>query len=88
VQYLACHLPLLIFCRYSILPALSLNRGIFHAEVTKGSFTMELFNDFIRNLLLQMNRYDENEHPENSVIVLDNCRIHKDADILNLIIER
>ncbi|PVF91142.1 hypothetical protein CPB86DRAFT_675630, partial [Serendipita vermifera] len=71
--------------RYSILPALSLTDGIFHAEVIKGSFTMETFNDFIRNLLLRMNQYNANEHPPNSVIILDNCRIHKDPNLLNFI---
>lgn len=74
--------------RYSILPALSLNDGIFHVEVVQGSFTMDTFNQFIRNLLNRMNPYDADEHPPRSVIVLDNCQIHKDPEILNYIIER
>ncbi|PVF91091.1 hypothetical protein CPB86DRAFT_720105, partial [Serendipita vermifera] len=74
--------------RYSLLPALSLQDGIFHAEVIKGSFTTTTFNSFVRNLLLRMNPFNAEERPPNSVIVLDNCRIHKDPDILRFIIDR
>jgi hypothetical protein len=49
---------------------------------------MELFNEFIRELLDQMNMYDPVDHPPNSVIVLDNCQIHKDPAILDYIEER
>lgn len=49
---------------------------------------METFNQFIRNLLLRMNPYnpDADVSPK-SVIVLDNCQIHKDPEILEYIRE-
>jgi len=49
---------------------------------------MELFNAFIQELLDQMNPYDAVTHPRNSVIVLDNCQIHKDPAMLEYIIAR
>lgn len=71
--------------RYSILPALSLESGVIHVEIVKGSFNTSTFNLFIYDLILKMNRYDPETHPSNSVIVLDNCRIHKDEEILQYI---
>jgi len=66
--------------RYSLLPALSLD-GILHAKVVEGSFTAARFRDFIEGLLDHMQPFPNN----NSVIVMDNARIHKDPEILNLI---
>ena len=68
------------FCRYSLFPALSLD-GILHASVVEGSFIAARFREFIEVLLLRMRPFPEN----NSVIVLDNARIHKDSDIEDLI---
>lgn len=73
--------------RYSILPALSLN-GILHADIVNGSFDKAKFRDFIDLLLLRMNPYNPNTHPANSVIVLDNCQIHKDRETLQMILDR
>jgi hypothetical protein len=69
--------------RYSILPALSLN-GILYVDIVEGSFTAELFQEFIRGLLPQMGNRGE----ANSIIVMDNCRIHKDPEVLQMILDR
>ncbi|PVF91027.1 hypothetical protein CPB86DRAFT_678882, partial [Serendipita vermifera] len=76
---------ILISVRYSILPAISLRDGIFHLDIVKGSYDKVTFRQFIRDLLLQMNPYNGDTHPANSVIVLDNCQIHKDPETLQLI---
>ena len=44
----------LSFKRFSVLPALSLERGIIHCDVVEGSFDNELFYKFIRHVLDQM----------------------------------
>jgi transposase len=49
---------------------------------------MVSFRQFIDELLLRMNRYDPEHHPSKSVIVLDNCQIHKDPDTLQHILDR
>ena len=66
---------------YSILPALSLD-GILHVNIITGSFTTETFCAFIKGLLENMNPYPG----PNSVIIMDNCRIHK-SDIVTDLIE-
>ncbi|KAF8599000.1 hypothetical protein BDV93DRAFT_450079, partial [Ceratobasidium sp. AG-I] len=66
-----------------ILPALSLE-GIMHVEIKEGSFTTETFYGFIEGLLASMQPYPA----PNSVIVMDNCQIHKHQDILDLITDR
>ena len=66
--------------RYSVLPALSLN-GILYASIVEGSFNTALFKDFIKGLLNQMQPYPA----PNSVIVMDNCRIHKSLRIREMI---
>jgi hypothetical protein len=67
---------------------MSLNDGIFHLDIVPRSFNMALFHRFIRGLLMRMNPYDAETHPPNSVIVLDNCQIHKNDDTLNMILAR
>jgi hypothetical protein len=62
--------------------------GVMHVELVKGSFCAETFSQFIENLLGRMNRYDPVTHPPNSVIVLDNCQIHRKESILQMIEER
>ena len=66
--------------RYSVLPALSLN-DILYASIVEGSFNTALFKDFIKGLLNQMQPY----LAPNSVIVMDNCRIHKSLRIREMI---
>jgi hypothetical protein len=76
---------LMFFCpRFSVLPALSLNDGIIHCDIIEGSFDTELFYTFIDRLLDQMQPFPA----PNSVIVMDNCRIHKHPAIVELIESR
>jgi len=70
--------------RYSVLPALSRSDAILHCEIVQGSFNSDLFKIFIERLLTKMQPYPG----PNSVIVMDNCRIHKHPDILAAIEER
>ena len=51
-----------------MLPALSLE-GVIWLKIVEGSFTVELFTDFIEGLLAQMNDFPGPQ----SVIVMDNC---------------
>lgn len=74
--------------RYSILPALSLEDGIFHLNIVNGSFNQVSFHTFIEELLDRMTPYNPVTHPSKSVIVLDNCSIHKNPETLALIIQR
>ena len=67
-------------CRYAVLPALSLD-GILHLSIVQGSFNYESFAKFIEGLLMQMNLFPG----PNSVIVMDNCRIHKSPLVLDMI---
>ena len=72
-----CHL--ILVPRYSVLPALCLD-GVIWLKIVEGSFTTELFTNFIKGLLMQMNDF-----PEKSVILMDNCHIHKGEHIRSLI---
>jgi hypothetical protein len=69
--------------RYSLLPGLSLD-GILHVSIVEGSFTASRFYTFIEGLLNKMQPFPQ----PNSVIVMDNARIHKDPRILDLIESR
>ena len=73
----------MITIRYSILPALSLD-GIIAVDILEGSFNKIRFARFIDGLLDHMNPFPG----PNSVIVMDNCRIHKCPEVLDMIIER
>jgi transposase len=64
------------------LPALSLD-GILALEIIEGSFTKLTFTSFINGLLEHMNPFPK----PNSVIVMDNCRIHKSELIQEMIRE-
>lgn len=66
--------------RFSVLPALALN-GIIHCDIVEGAFDSSLFYTFIERLLDRMEQFPG----PNSVIVMDNCRIHKMSDTLELI---
>lgn len=69
--------------RYSLLPALS-SEGMIWVKIVEGSFTSERFREFIEGLLDRMQPFPA----PNSVIVMDNARIHKDPEILDLIEQR
>ena len=71
------------WARYSILPALSLD-GILSVDIVEGSFNKVRFACFIDGLLDQMNPYPL----PNSVIIMDNCRIHKCPEVLDMITAR
>jgi hypothetical protein len=54
---------------FSVLPAISLDSGILHCEIVKGSFHSDSFAQFIHNLLENMQPFPG----PNSVIVMDDC---------------
>src|SRR5271168_929857 len=70
--------------RFSVLPAISLVDGILHCDIVEGSFCTATFMRFIEKLLDRMEPYPA----PNSVIVMDNCQIHKHPDIQAMIEER
>lgn len=55
-----------------------------HVKIVEGSFTTSRFYEFIEGLLDKMQPFPL----PNSVIIMDNARIHKDPRILDLIEER
>jgi DDE superfamily endonuclease len=67
--------------RFSVLPAISLTDGVLYCSIVEGSFCTETFSQFIERLLDKMEPYPS----PNSVIVMDNCRIHKHRDIVAII---
>jgi transposase len=66
-----------------MLPALAID-GMLHVKIVEGSFTAELFREFIEGLLNHMQPFPRPK----SVIVMDNARIHKDPEIQELIESR
>ena len=55
----------------------------------EGAFNAQTFQEFIAGLLIEfMNPYDPNTHPKNSVLVMDNCCIHKNEETLEMIRRR
>jgi len=66
--------------RYSVLPALSLD-GMVYCHIVEGSYNTARFMDFIEGLPQQMQPYPSPK----SVIVMDNCRIHKAPQIQQMI---
>ncbi|TFY51280.1 hypothetical protein EVG20_g11074 [Dentipellis fragilis] len=69
--------------RYSLLPAISLD-GIMALDIVEGAFKSLTFAEFIDGLLDRMNPFPG----PNSVIVMDNCAIHKSPIVLEMILER
>ena len=69
--------------RYSILPAMSMD-GILSVDIVEGSFDSMKFAHFIDGLLDRMSPYPG----PNSVIVMDNCSIHKSPLVIEMIEER
>ncbi|KLO04995.1 hypothetical protein SCHPADRAFT_839921, partial [Schizopora paradoxa] len=69
--------------RYSILPAITLD-GIIECTIIEGSFNTERFTSFIKDLVLKMSPFPAPK----SVIVMDNCAIHKAQEIRDIIEER
>jgi hypothetical protein len=53
----------------------------------ENGFNMETFNEFIRELIPKMNAYNPETHVKNSVIILDNCQIHKDPEMIAMVLE-
>ena len=72
------------FLSFSVLPAISMNDGMLHCEIIEGSFCTDMFTSFVSGLLDQMNPFPH----ANSVIIMDNCRIHKHPDIIEMIESR
>ena len=70
--------------RYSVLPALSLEEGVLHCDILEGAFDTASFYTFIERALERMQPFPA----PNSVIVMDNCCIHKHPDIQDLIQSR
>jgi hypothetical protein len=66
--------------RYSMLPAISMN-GVLSCKILEGSFTTPLFKGFLEGLLNKMQPYPA----PNSVIVMDNAKIHKSPEIRKMI---
>ena len=62
------------------MPAISLG-GIIECMIVEGSFNSDLFLIFIRNVLNRMQPFPG----PNSVIVMDNCAIHKVPEVRELI---
>ena len=65
---------------YSLLPAISLD-GMVDCVVVENAFNASLFAGFIASLLDKMNPFPA----PRSVIVMDNCSIHKAPEIRQLI---
>ena len=74
--------PMCLYFRYSILPVLSLD-GILAVDIVEGSFMSKKFARFINGLLDQINPFPG----PNSIIIMDNCWIHKSEAILDMIQE-
>jgi hypothetical protein len=77
------YFPLMLQSRYSILLALSLDRML-TVSIVEGLFNQVSFGNFIEGVLDQMSLFPAT----NSVIVMDNCQIHKAPWILDRIRQR
>ena len=73
----------ILLLSYSILPAISLD-GVIHLEVIDHAFTGHEFANFVQGVLNQMQPWPL----PNSVLVMDNARIHKVPGIREMVEER
>lgn len=73
----------MILNSYSILPAITLD-GMIECMIIEGSFNTERFTSFIEDVLENMQPFPAPK----SVIVMDNCSIHKAPEIRELIESR
>ena len=55
--------------------------GMIALDIVPGSYNAKWFKRFIQGLLEQMNVFPGSR----SVIIIDNCRIHKSRDIADMI---
>lgn len=69
--------------RYLLLPAITMN-GIIYSDIKKGGYNGEEFLEWLTGLLPHMNPYPA----PNSVLILDNCRIHHVPGVEELCEER
>ncbi|KAA8893072.1 hypothetical protein FN846DRAFT_750367, partial [Sphaerosporella brunnea] len=64
-----------------VLPAMSLD-GFLAVDIVEGFWNMEAFERFVLfEVVPQMNPFPA----KNSVLVMDNCRIHKSGFMLNIL---
>lgn len=69
-----------IYARITILPAISL-QGPLHTVIMDGGFDTQMFQAFIRGLVLCMNPYPG----PNSVLVIDNCSTHHVVNVREIV---
>ena len=70
-----------ILSRYSVLPAISFDKGVIYCDIIEGAFNTGTFYKLIECTLDHMWPYPA----PNSVLVMDNCHILKHPTIQNLI---
>jgi hypothetical protein len=63
-----------------MLPAISMT-GVLSCKIVEGSFTTPLFKVFLEGLLNEMQPYPA----PNSVVIMDNAKIHKSPEIREMI---
>jgi len=67
-----------------VLPAVSLQEGVLCESIVEGSFSTKTFKTFIERLLKNMQPYPA----PNSVVVMEDCTLHRHQDIIDLIHSR
>ena len=75
------HLLFKILCITCTISRRALEEGVLHCDILEGSFDTASFYTFIKHTLNNMQPF----LAPNSVIMMDNCCIHKHPDIQNLI---
>ena len=65
---------------FSVLPAISIE-GILTVLIIEGSFNTALYLEFIELCIAKMNPFPE----DNSVLVMDNCPIHMNARVREMV---
>ena len=64
-----------------MLPVLLLKEGVLHSDILKGTFDTDSLYKFVEHTLNYMQPFPS----QKSVIVMDNCHIHKHPNIQDLI---